>query len=459
METGTGFFGQMIALLESKLKILAVKISNQRHLMAIRDGLVISMPLTIVGGLSLIVASPPVDPAKMGPTNLIYSFLLAWYNFSVKYANQILTPFNMTMGVMSLFIVIGIAYSLAKSYAMHPLSSGIIGGVVFLMVAAPIQPGVLIQNITPRPNLLNFVQDCIPAYFLSGRGFVTAIIIGLLSVEITRYIAVKKRITIRMPKDVPQAVAESFAALIPIIVNVLIFFTLNLVLTKISGHNLPNAIFKILSPPIKAIDSGWFIALMMIIDQLGWFVGIHDSAIISPIIDPLYRINLLDNAVNKAHHLPLNAILTNPFWSGFIAIGGSGATFGLLFWLLRSKAAQLKEVGKAGLIPGLFNINEPVIFGMPIFLNPIMFIPFIFIPAFNGFFAYYAVRLGFVGRAFVDLPWTTPAIIGAPLSTMDWRAAVLVVLIIVIDVIIYYPFFKMYENSLLAKREQNEISG
>lgn len=447
------FLNKFTELLEKKLMPVANKISKQKHLMSVRDGIVASIPLTIIGGISLIIASPPVDPEKTQATNIFNSFLLGWYKFAEKYSQELLTPFNMTMGIMALFIAIAIAYSLAKRYEMHALSSGITSGVVFLMVTSAMESGVLVRDFGNGKNPLESAMDLIPADFLGGRGLITAIIVGLLSVEITRFL-VKKGITIKMPAGVPAAIADSFASLIPIIANIIVFYGINLILKAAWGLNIPSAIFKIIAPALDATDSAWMIAIMMVIGQVGWFFGIHDTATVSPIMDPLYKINLLSNAANRVTGKPMEHILTSPFWAAFIAIGGSGATIALLFWLLRSKSAHLKAVGKAGLIPGLFNINEPIIFGMPIFLNPTMFIPFVLIQPLNGVIAYFALKLGMVGKTFIEPPWTTPAIIGGPLSTMDWKAAVLVVFLIVLDAIIYYPFFKVYEKSLLEEENQ-----
>lgn len=445
----SNFLDKTTETLEKKLMPLAMKIGKQRHLMAVRDGVVASLPLTIVGGLMLVLASPPVDPATMQPTNIFFRFLLAWYSFADKFQDQLLVPFNMTMGVMALFIVMGIAYSLSRSYKMASFPSAVTAGVVYLITSAPMESGVLLRNIAGNEAALaDVAESLIPTGFLGGTGMLTAILVGLLTVEISRF-CIKHKATINLPDSVPPAIADSFTSLIPFTVNLLLFFGVQWVLSATMGVNLGEFIFSLLTPVIQAADSLVFLCAMIFVGQLGWFFGIHDTATMWPIFNPLSAMNLMENATQHLNNLPLDRVFTESFWASFMAIGGSGSTMALLILLLFSSVKHFKSIGRASLIPSIFNINEPIIFGLPVFLNPILGIPFIFVPVINTAIAFTATKLGLVGHSFLLPPWTTPSPICAFLSTMDWRAPLLVVILIALDVVLYLPFFKVYEKQML----------
>lgn len=418
--------------LEKYLLPLAGTIANQRHLKAMRDGLIYSIPFTVLGGLVLIIGNPPIGKDVVA-TNIFLKFMVAWRDWAAANSGAIHLPYNMTMGIMALFVALGVSYSLARNYKMDTLSASAIAAATFLVVAAPLKDG----NI--------------PTAYLDAKGIFTAIIVGLLTVEITRFLKAKN-ITIKMPEGVPPAVSSSFDALIPLAINVLFFYFISLMIQGISGMIIPQAIMTALTPATKAIDSLPAIFIFSTIAQLFWFTGIHGAALMGAVLDPFKLANVAANAEQYLAGQPLTHIFTDTFWAYYIVLGGSGATLGLTLLYLRSKSKQLNGIGKVALLPALFNINEPVIFGTPMVLNPIMFIPFVFVQGINGAIAYLAVKVGLVRASFAAVPWTTPAPIGAFLATLDWRAVVLVLVLLVIDIVLYYPFFKIYENQL-AKNE------
>lgn len=425
--------------LEEKLMPIAAKLSEQRHLKAIRDGIISTIPLTIIGGICLILSFPPIDPARTEATNILNKFLLAWYNWATPNMEAILTPYNMSMAIMAVFAAFGIGYSLAKHYSeeyeMNPLSSAIISAVVFLLVAAPAQ------------------DEMIPTEFLDAKGLFTAMIVGLVTVEITR-ILVGRGMAIKMPDGVPPAVAAPFASLVPMLVNVALFYGLNLFLYSTRGTGLTETIMNILTPAINAADSLWFMIIIVIICHLLWFVGVHGAILVGTITSPFFASNILANAAAKVAGEPLPHIWTEPMWAFVIVLGGSGATFALTLLMLRSSSSQLKTVGRIGLLPALFNINEPILFGTPLILNPLMMAPLILAPVANTIIVYFAVKLGFIGRVYVAAPWTTPAFLGLPLSNMDWKGIIVVLLALLVNLAIYYPFFKSYERILLSETEE-----
>lgn len=431
------FSERLNSVLENYLLPVAGLIANQRHLKSMRDGLIYTIPFTIMGGLVLIVANPPIAKDVL-PSNFFLKFMVAWRDWAAANADAIQLPFKMTMGIMALFVAIGVAYSLARSYKMDTLSASTIAVATFLIVAAPIKDG----NI--------------PAGYIDAKGIFTAVIIGLGSVEITRFLK-SRNITIKMPEGVPPAVTSSFDALIPLGVNVLFFYFVSLVVQKLSGMIVPQAIMTILAPAIKAVDSAPAIFLVATLAQLFWFVGIHGAAIVKTgLIQPFLDQNIFANAEAALSGNSLPYVFTNPFWAYFMILGGSGATLGFTLMCVRSKSKQLNALGKVALLPALFNINEPIIFGTPMVLNPIMFIPFVFVQGINGVIAFYLTKLNFVNAAFINVPWTTPAPIGAFLATMDWRAIILVFALLILDMVLYYPFFKIYEKQLIEQEGEEE---
>lgn len=458
MSSKVSFYEKFSLFLEEKLMPVASKIANQRHLKAVRDGMISIVPLTIVGGLSLILAFPPIDPERTQGTNFFLKAMLGWHKWAQNNFSEIMMPFNMTMAIMSLFVAIAIGYSLSKAYNINPLSGAILSGTTFLLVSAPAQNSVALSKIKEGMDLKAIQalgEGVLPSSYLDAKGLFTAIIIGLLSIEVMRFLK-EKNFTIKMPDGVPPAVASSFEALVPLIVNVILFYAISLIFQKAFQMIIPEAIMKALTPAMNAVDSALAIFLISCLSQLLWFVGLHGAAITGAIRDPFVNANLMLNANEKLANTPMTHVFTGPFWSYFIVIGGSGATLALVFLMLKSRSSHLKSVGKVALLPALFNINEPIIFGAPMVLNPIFAIPFIFIQGINGVLAYYVVKLGMVGKAFINTPWTTPAPIGAFLSTMDWKALVLVIALAVLDGFLFYPFYKVYEKAMIKQQEASQ---
>lgn len=297
----------------------------------------------------------------------------------------------------------------------------------------------------------------IPATYLDAKGLFTAMIVGLVTVEITKTL-LKSGVTIKMPDGVPPAVSASFTALIPMIVNVLLFYAINLILIGTLGANIPEAIMTALTPALKGADTLWFMLIIVVIANLLWFVGVHGASLVGTITGPIFTANLMANAAAKLAGEPMPYIWAEPLWAFAVALGGSGATLGLTLLMLRSKSSQLKTVGRIGILPGLFNINEPILFGTPMILNPILGIPLVIVPVVNAIIGYCAIKFGLVGRIYIAAPWTTPAPIGLPLSTMDWKAFILIILLVTLDMLIYYPFFKSYEKVLLEQEKGEEVA-
>jgi len=437
---------------------IASKLANQRHLASIRDGMVVAIPLSILGGLCLIISTPPFKPETLGDWGFISDMLLGWYNWAQANKVMLQLPYNMTMALMGLFVAFAIAYNLAKRYNMAPLNASIVSTAVFLMVSAPVSKAVPVEAInegTAVADMLGQTGAFIPTTYLDAKGIFTAIIVAIGCVEIMQFL-LKKNIRFKLPQGVPPAISSSFDAIIPLFLCVIVFYALSLFVQNISGELLPSMIMSILAPAISGLDSLWGICLITMIAQIFWFFGLHGASITQPIRLPFMQMYLVANIAAFSANEEIPHFFTQPFWSYVIALGGGGATLGLCLLLLKSKSAELKTLGKLSIGPAFFNINEPIIFGLPMVLNPMMMIPFIFVPVVNTIIAYSCMYFGIVGKGVIETPWTTPAPLGAALGCMDIKAGVLVIGLIILDMILYYPFFKLMEKQKLEEEQGTE---
>lgn len=408
---------------------IANKLGNQRHLAAIRDGMVVAIPLSILGGVCLIISTPPFKPETLPNWGFVTDMLNGWYNWAQANKAMLQLPYNMTMALMGLFIAFAIAYHLADEYEMPKLNSAIVSTAVFLIVSAPTTSAVasnLIVDGKSATDLLALAGNYIPTTYLDAKGIFTAILVAIGCVEIMHFMF-KKDIRIKMPEGVPPAISSSFDAILPLFICVIIFYGLSLV----------------------------GICLITMIAQVFWFFGLHGASITQPIRLPFMQMYLIANISAFSAGQPIVHFFTQPFWSYVITLGGGGATMGLCILLLRSKSAELKTLGKLSIGPAIFNINEPIIFGLPMVLNPLMMIPFIFVPVINSIIAYGLMAFHIVGKGIIETPWTTPAPLGAALGCMDFKAAIMVICLIILDMVLYYPFFKLLEKQKLE--EENSV--
>lgn len=429
------------------------KLGNQRHLAAIRDGMVVAIPLSILGGVCLIISTPPFKPDTLPNWGFISDLLLGWYNWAQANKAMLQLPYNMTMALMGLFVAFAIAYHLAKRYKMPTLNTAIVSTAVFFIVTSPAVSAVPTSAISEGSNmtdLLGMAGNYIPMTFLDAKGIFTAIIVAIGCVEIMHFM-LAKNIRFKMPEGVPPAISSSFDAIMPLFVCVITFYAISLFIQNVSGELLPSMIMTLLAPAISGLDSLLGICLITIIAQTFWFFGLHGASITQPIRLPFMQMYLVANITAFTAGEPIAHFFTQPFWSYVITLGGGGATLGLCILLLRSKSVELKTLGKLSIGPAIFNINEPIIFGLPMVLNPLMMIPFIFVPVINSIIAYACMAFQIVGKGVIETPWTTPAPLGAALGCMDFRAAIMVIGLIVLDMCLYYPFFKLLEKQKLSE--------
>ncbi|MBC1648193.1 PTS sugar transporter subunit IIC [Listeria welshimeri] len=428
-------FNTISEKMDQYISPLANKLSQQRHLKATRDAFMSMLPITLFGSIPIILKAAPVtDDTKNG-------FLLGWANFAEKYDLILNWISGITLGAMSLYICVGITYYLCKHYHedfLRPLMFSIAG--FFMLVLNPIKMG--------------WDGKEVDISFLDGRGILLSIFVAIVTVEGYHWMRKKNVGRITMPDSVPASLTETFAALVPGII-LMTFFSIIFIIFNLLDTTAIQFLYEKMAPSFKAADSLPFTILSIFLVHLFWFFGVHDAAL-AGILGPIRDGNLSINAAEKMAGQDLTNIFTTPFWTYFVIIGGSGSVLALAFLMMRSKSKQLSTVGKVGFLPSIFGISEPLIFGTPLMLNPIFFFPFIFTSVFNGVITYLCMYFGIVGKTFAVFSWQMPAPIGAFLSTMDWRAIVLVFILIFLNGLMYYPFLKVYEKNLVALEKEAE---
>ncbi|MBP9479141.1 MAG: PTS sugar transporter subunit IIC [Sebaldella sp.] len=405
------------------------KIANQKHLMAVRNGMISTIPLTIIGSFFLILAAPPLDPAY-----------LEKIHYAQRFGANFALVFRLSMGIIAVYATYNIGYYLAKSYNLDGVSAGTLSLLAFMMTHIP-----LLMNITN--GTVQTKAWFIPMGNLGSAGIFGGILIAFFSVEVLRFFK-NHRLVIKMPDGVPEAVGRSFESLFPTIFVVIVIYLVSIHF-RVDIHKLLYGLFH---PLIRIVNHPAGVIAIVLLITLLWACGIHGVAIIGSVARPIWLILLEQNgsALESGAKILPN-VGAEPFYQWFIWIGGSGCTIGLMLLMVFSKSKQLKSLGRIAFLPGIFNINEPIIFGTPIMLNPFLIIPFMLAPITTALLSYFAMATNMVSRVSTLPPWTFPAPLGAYLATNgDPRAIILVFINIIISIVIYFPFFKLYEKKLLS---------
>lgn len=405
-------------------------LASNVYLQAVRDAFVIfTLPLIIAGSLFLIVANPPIP---------------ALATLIAPYQNALLVPFDLSFGLMALFLTFGVAYSLAQYRRTEPVQPSILAMVLFLVATMPVRD----------LSSMSF-GEVLP--YLGGNGLLVGILIGLLTTEVMRWFR-GSRFTIKLPRSVPQNVKRAFEALIPTIFLLTVIWLLEwfvsshtyVVAHQVHQYTIPILLMKIFEPFVVLQNSYPAALLEIVLMMLLWSVGIHGMNVVMAIALPFWLSTLAGNAPGGPGH----GIVTEPFFHIFAHLGGSGATWPLVIYMLRSRSAQLRTVGKVALGPAIFNINEPVTFGVPMALNPIMMIPFILVPAIIVTINYIAFSTGLVHVPVVMQPFTVPLGVSGFIATGgDIHGSLLQFFDLGVSALIYYPFFKAWERILVAREE------
>jgi PTS system cellobiose-specific IIC component len=399
-------------------------IFDQPILASVRDGFVALMPLIITGALVLIILQFP----------LCFRDEAACYfesKLPENIAGSLWSVFNVTFGLLSLYVVFSVSYALARRRGVDPLMPVIFSFLSYILVASPQLAGGEAGT------------------FLDNTGLFTAIVVSVISVEVYRLL-VQKGVVIKMPDGVPPAISNAFAALIPGAILAFGWWLIRFVL----NFDLADGLFQVLSAVVPAASTYVAAAIAETFHAFLWTMGIHGDLTIGIALEPIWQANLAANAQAVADGLKPTAVYTGLFRS-FVVPGGSGATLPLALYFIRSKSERLRRVGWLGVWPGIFNINEPITFGAPVIFNPILAIPFIIITFLNVTVAYLATAAGLVTPTYIAAPWTLPSPLLMFLATgYDWRAIIVALLTeFVIPGIIWFPAFKAWEAEVLKKEE------
>lgn len=424
------------------------KVSTWRPVRAIVAAGMASIPFTIVGSAFLVLS---VIPQAF---NLQFIVDL-WANSFDKIQALYLLAYKCTMGILSLYFAIVIGYEYTKIYVeeeglnLNPLNGGLLAVFAyFLTIPELTYSKGMISAVTGKTTIGGWTVGGDSLTRLSTSGMFTAILMSILAVQLYR-LCVKKNWVIKMPEAVPEGVARSFTALIPGFVIAFAVLVINGIFILFGTD-----IYKVIAIPfafVSHITNTWLgIVVIYLLVHALWIVGIHGANIVMGLVNPILLANMAQNVDGKF------IAYAGEFTNSYVTIGGSGATLLLCFYIaFRAKSDQLRMLGKAAMGPAIFNINEPLIFGLPIVYNPMLTIPFILAPIVSASIGYWSVQLGLAGKAIAQTPWPTPIGIGAYVGSGGNIGAFVVALICALAAfVIWYPFIKMYDTKLY-KEEMN----
>lgn len=440
---------RFISFLEEKFVPVAAKIGGQKHLVAIRDSFASLMPLILVGAFAVLI-----NNVLFVPWSLLASYIGEESAFIV-WTNTNLAPLFSLMesGTLSI-IALGLAFSMGYNRAVNEgkdsLSTGLISVASFILL------GALSRN--------NEVVAGHVTNFLGAQGIFIALLVGLLTPEIY-FAIVKKDWVIKMPDSVPPAVSRGFSAVIPGFIAVFFWAVIGYILNVGAGMSIFTWFETNIAAGLSVLGQSIFsIVFISTLIPLLWFFGLHGANMLEAIMSPVYGTMGIENITKFSNGIRAVgtgadelAVWVRGSWDAYVFMGGSGATLPLIVAILVfSKVKSQKEVAKLGLPPGIFMINEPVLFGIPIVLNPVYFIPFILVQPILTVVAFYATKIGFAGPIVNTVPWTTPPILNAFLATNgSWGAVAVSIINLLIAFAIYMPFV-MIANRYEEQREKEE---
>lgn len=409
------------------------KISRNIYLRAIRDGFLSGMPIVLFSSIFMLIAYAPN----------IFGFY-----WSPEVEAMITKPYNYSMGILALVVAATTAKNLTDSLnrdmpynnQINNISTMIAAIVCFLLISVDAIEGGFANG------------------YMGSKGLITAFISAFLVCNIYR-VCIKNNITIKMPEQVPPNISQTFKDIIPFAVSALIFFGFDLAFRNIFGFNFAEGVIEFFKPLFTAADGYIGLAIIYGAMALFWFVGIQGPSIVEPAVSAIYYVNISANLTLFQNGEHAFNVLT-PGVQQFVAtLGGTGATLVItLMFAFMARSKELKAVGKASSIPVLFGVNEPILFGAPLILNPIFFIPFIGAPIINVWLFKFFVDVLKMNSFMYVLPWTTPAPLGIVLGCgMGLLTILFAVLVLVVDFVIYYPFFKVYDRQKVDEENQKEL--
>ncbi|WP_291258588.1 PTS cellobiose transporter subunit IIC [Fusobacterium sp.] len=423
---------KVMYFLEKYLLPIAEKLGQSKYLNVLRDSFMLSFPLTIFGSIFIVIANLPF-------LNLLMS------NDKLAILKGALAPAaESSMLMMTVFVVMGIGYYLTSSYNIEGIFGSAIGVSAFFLVT-PLQNGGISLDR------------------LGAKGMFVGMLVGFASAEIYRR-AVQKGWTIKMPDSVPPAVAKSFSALVPGFVTLAVFLIVRIIFSLTPFENIHDFIFVVIQTPMVKLGGGLIATIIAIIlIQLLWFFGLHGQTIVNSVLDPVWNTLSLQNLEAYQAGKELPNIITKQFIETYtVGLGGTGMTIAVVFALLFVvKSRQLKELGKLAGPSAIFNVNEPITFGLPIVMNPLVFVPWLLAPIVVVIFTYIMMAVGLAPiPTGVIVPWTVPVFFSGVLATNSVMGGVLQIINCFIVFIIWLPFLKVLDRKALeleAKPQEEDL--
>lgn len=425
---------KLIELIE-KGKPFFEKISRNKYLRAIRDGFIAGMPVILFSSIFILIAYVPN----------------AWgFHWSKDIETFLMTPYNYSMGILAFFVGGTTAKALTDSMNRDlPATNQI--NFISTMLASMV--GFLLMAAEPAK------EGGFLTAFMGTKGLLTAFIAAFVTVNVYK-VCVKNNVTIRMPDEVPPNISQVFKDLIPFTLSVVLLYALELVVKASLHVTVAESIGTLLAPLFSAADGYVGITIIFGAFAFFWFIGIHGPSIVEPAIAAITYANAEVNLNLLQQGMHADKILTSGTQMFIVTMGGTGATLVVPFmfmWLCKSK--RNRAIGRASVVPTFFGVNEPILFGAPLVLNPIFFIPFIFAPIANVWiFKFFIETLG-MNSFTANLPWTTPGPLGIVLGTnFQFLSFALAALLIVVDIVIYYPFLKVYDEQILEEERSGKTN-
>ena len=430
-----GFMGKLTEVLGN----FATKVNSFRYIMVIKNAFASLIPVIITGAFGTLFSAMVFDNENGLARIKALSFLaeLKPISSAVSYV---------TLSFLTIYAVFLIGIELARLNNVK----GIFPGIVAVMSYLSVNP--FVYEYVNADNITVIAENVLAKQYTDTKGLFLGMFVVIASIELYCWLGRQERLKLKMPDTVPTNVSESFSALFPTILTVAIIATAGFVIKAVTGMYAYDIIYNIVQRPLEGIVQGLpGILLLMFIAQVFWVIGIHGNQMVKPVREPLLLAAIAVNTEAFEAGKEIPNIITMPFWDMYMSMGGSVVTIGLLIAiLLVSKRDDMREITKLSLAPGIFNINEPVIFGMPIMLNPILAIPFIATPLITGTIGYIATSLGFAAKAVVMVPWPMPPIVNAYLATAgDIGAVVTQIICIIVSILIYLPFVKVSNKAAI----------
>lgn len=417
-------FDKLEGLIRKTLVPVANKIDRNPYLTAVKKGMVVLTPALLLGSIASIFPSIPQLIQAEG--------VQKWFETN-GYLFDLLS--KVSLGLVGLYAVLAISYFLSEQWKLYTIGSMVLSAIGFLLVS---------MDLDENGNII--------ASYLDSKGLFAGIFIAIISVSIYRFFT-KHKLVIKMPEGVPDFVSSSFELITPTAAIGILFIAIRWLTDTLSGgFLLPQVIMNLLAPAIGSLDSLWVIYFVLVLRLVFWFFGIH-SAVLSPILSPIMVQYLSENLASREAGEPLTHVVTGGTMSAFANFTGSGVTIGLVIAMLISRSQRYKKVGAVALLPSLFGINEPVLFGVPIILNPVLMIPFIFGGAFVGMVPMIFMKLGLLNYPIFDPPYV-PVFMEGFLTAFDWRSILIQLLQIGLSFALYLPFFKVLEKQELDHEKE-----